>query len=267
MRQSYSLNRISELHETDFSGDPVEEGVEVEPDPGLNTGTSSRDETDSEVARKEETDSERQERSRRQFTPQLSSESEGEPGNEILTRYLDSLGQGSTKLTRSRDDSLNSSDSEYAANEDDRRRSKVNLRQLEERLNMIQEECNRLSEESDDELSATIDDRSEKNDNFDSIDDADTLDSKNNNDDAMSDCEDDTDNRNTFDSVFSKIDQFLDNSRSNKRSSGRSRSEGGTYSPVACPVVLMDVICPRMDILRLRGQPEVPRQDNRDLLM
>jgi len=232
VRQSYSLNRISELHETDFSGDPGEEGVEVEPDPGLTTGTSSRDETDSEVARKEETDSERQERCRRQFTPQLSSESEGEPGNEILSRYLDSLGQGTTKLTRSRDDSLNSSDSEYAANDDDRRRSKVNLRQLEERLNMIQEECNRLSEESDDERSATIDDRSEKNENFDSIDDADadTLDSKNNNDDPMSDCEDDTDNRNTFDSVFSKIDQFLDNSRSNKRSSGRSRSEGWTFS-------------------------------------
>jgi len=230
VRQSYSLNRISELHETDFSGNVGEEGVEVEPDPGPNTGTSSRDETDSEVARKEETDSETQDRSRRQFTPQLSSESEGEPGNEILTRYLDSLGQGSSKLTRSRDDSLNSSDSEYAANDDDRRRSKVNLRQLEERLNMIQEECNRLSEESDDERSATIDDRSEKNENFDSIDDVDALDSKNNNDDVLSDCEEDTENRNTFDSVFSKIDQFLDNSRTDKRSSGRSRSEGWTFS-------------------------------------
>jgi len=230
VRQSYSLNRISELHETDFSGNVGEEAVEVEPDPGPNTGTSSRDETDSEVARKEETDSETQDRSRRQFTPQLSSESEGEPGNEILTRYLDSLGQGSSKLTRSRDDSLNSSDSEYAANDDDRRRSKVNLRQLEERLNMIQEECNRLSEESDDERSATIDDRSEKNENFDSIDDVDALDSKNNNDDVLSDCEEDTENRNTFDSVFSKIDQFLDNSRTDKRSSGRSRSEGWTFS-------------------------------------
>lgn len=230
MRQSYSLNRISELHETDFSGNVGEEGVEVEPDPGPNTGTSSRDETDSEVARKEETDSETQDRSRRQFTPQLSSESEGEPGNEILTRYLDSLGQGSSKHTRSRDDSLNSSDSEYAANDDDRRRSKVNLRQLEERLNMIQEECNRLSEESDDERSATIDDRSEKNENFDSIDDVDALDNKNNNDDVLSDCEEDTENRNTFDSVFNKIDQFLDNSRTDKRSSGRSRSEGWTFS-------------------------------------
>jgi len=227
VRQSYSLNRISELHETDFSANPgtVEECGEAEPG-----HTSSREETDSEVARKEETDSETQDRSRRQFTPQLSSESDGEPGNEILTRYLDSLGQGSGKLTRSRDDSLNSSDSEYAANDDDRRRSKVNLRQLEERLNMIQEECNRLSEESDDERSATIDDRSEKNENFDTIDDVDILDSKNNNDDVMSDCEEDTENRNTFDSVFSKIDQFLDNSRTEKRSSGRSRSEGWTFS-------------------------------------
>ena len=38
----------------------------------------------------------------------------------------------------------------------------VNLRQLEERLNMIQEECNRDSDETDDERSATIDERSEK---------------------------------------------------------------------------------------------------------
>jgi len=229
VRQSYSLNRISELHETDFSADVGEEVAETEQDQGANTGMSSREETDSEVTRKEELDSER-DRARRQFTPQLSSESEGEPGNEILTRYLDSLGQGPSKVTRSRDDSLNSSDSEYAASEDDRRRSKVNLRQLEERLNMIQEECNRLSEESDDERSATIDDRSEKNENCDSIDETDTLDSRNNNDDALSDCEEVTDNRNTFDSVFSKIDQFLDNSKHNKRNSGRSRSEGWTFS-------------------------------------
>merc|ERR1712106_641876 len=98
--------------------------------------------------------------------------------------YLDSLGQGSTKLTRSRDDSLNSSDSEYAANDDDRRRSKVNLRQLEERLNMIQEECNRLSEESDDELSATIDDRSEKNDLDSASVDSQFQDMANNNEDT-----------------------------------------------------------------------------------
>ena len=51
----------------------------------------------------------------------------------------------------------------------------MNLRHLEERLNMIQEECNRLSEESDDELSATIDDRSEKN----YLDDAEALDDEN----------------------------------------------------------------------------------------
>ena len=56
------------------------------------------------------------------------------------------------------EDSLNSSDSEYTT-EEDRRRSKVNLRHLEERLNMIQEECNRSDDESDDERSATIDDR------------------------------------------------------------------------------------------------------------
>merc|ERR1719167_790846 len=69
-----------------------------------------------------------------------------------------------------------------------------------------------------------------KNENCDSIDETDTLDSRNNNDDALSDCEEVTDNRNTFDSVFSKIDQFLDNSRPKKRNSGRSRSEGWTFS-------------------------------------
>ena len=63
----------------------------------------------------------------------------------------------------------------------------MNLRHLEERLNMIQEECNRLSEESDDELSATIDDRSEKN----YLDDAEALDSRNNNDESEEDVESD----------------------------------------------------------------------------
>ena len=39
----------------------------------------------------------------------------------------------------------------------------MNLRQLEERLNMIQEECNyRNSDESDDERSATIDEPSDR---------------------------------------------------------------------------------------------------------
>merc|ERR1719237_133202 len=185
---------------------------------------------------------------RRQFTPQLSSESDGDPilgpasggnhgpENEILSRYLESLGTGGTSgpTPRSRDDSLNSSDSEYAGASDgeERRRSrtKVNLRHLEERLNMIQEECNRLSEESDDELSATIDDRSEKN----YLDDAEALDSRNNNDESEEDVESDREEeemgRLQDNSVFGKIDLFLDNVNLNKKGSGRSRSEGWTFS-------------------------------------
>ena len=154
-----------------------------------------------------------------------------------MLRYLESLGTGGTSgpTPRSRDDSLNSSDSEYAGASDgeERRRSrtKVNLRHLEERLNMIQEECNRLSEESDDELSATIDDRSEKN----YLDDAEALDSRNNNDeesgeDVESDREEEEMGRLQDNSVFGKIDLFLDNVNLNKKGSGRSRSEGWTFS-------------------------------------
>ena len=107
----------------------------------------------------------------------------------------------------------------------------MNLRHLEERLNMIQEECNRLSEESDDELSATIDDRSEKN----YLDDAEALDSRNNNDeesgeDVESDREEEEMGRLQDNSVFGKIDLFLDNVNLNKKGSGRSRSEGWTFS-------------------------------------
>ena len=63
----------------------------------------------------------------------------------MLSRYLDSVSRGQT---RSRDDSLTSSDGEFdgpqqpAATSQQPRRSKVNLRVLEQRLNKIQEECN-----------------------------------------------------------------------------------------------------------------------------
>ena len=196
MRQSYSLNRISEIHEAE------EDKEETCRAPGL--------------------------AQRPQFTPQLSSESEGE-NNEILTRYLlDSLGRpGATT-----EDSLNSSDSEYNT-EEDRRRNKVNLRHLEERLNMIQEECNWSDDaESDDERSATIDDRSERNEPMDILDDSEILDCRNNNgelpsDDDLEQIDNDATNLLEFESVFNKIDQFLDNSKLlRKRSSGRSRSEG-----------------------------------------
>ena len=192
MRQSYSLNRISEIHEAEQSD--TEEKEEA----------GRPEETERRGGAASETD-----RARRQFTPQLSSESEGE-NSEILTRYLM--------------DSLDSSDSEYNT-EEDRRRNKVNLRHLEERLNMIQEECNRSDdEESDDERSATIDDKSDRNDTLDLLGE-----SKNEN--SASEDEDLDGNllvnsNIEFGSVFSKIDQFLDNSKLTRRNSGRSRSEG-----------------------------------------
>merc|ERR1712227_49679 len=95
---------------------------------------------------------------------------------------------------------------------------------------MIQEECNRSDdEESDDERSATIDDKSDRNDQLDLLE-------ENNNDDSASDEGEELDdnlivNRNIeFESVFNKIDQFLDNSKLTRRNSGRSRSEGWTFS-------------------------------------
>ena len=191
VRQSYSLNRISEIHEAEQS-----DGEEKE--------DSSRPEEETERRGGGQTETER---SRRQFTPQLSSESEGE-NSETLTRYML--------------DSLDSSDSEYNT-EEDRRRNKVNLRHLEERLNMIQEECNRSDdEESDDERSATIDDKSDRNDQLD-----------NRNSEASEEDDDLDDNllvKRNIDSahcsVFNKIDEFLDNSKLARRNSGRSRSEG-----------------------------------------
>ena len=105
----------------------------------------------------------------------------------------------------------------------------MNLRHLEERLNMIQEECNRLSEESDDELSATIDDQSEKN----YLDDAEAmLDRRNNNEESEEDAGSDNEELGSLqaNSVFGKIDLFLDNVNLNQKGSGRSRSEGWTFS-------------------------------------
>ena len=198
MRQSYSLNRISEIHEAEQS--EAEEDKEETSRPPGETETDGGEE---EERRKETT------RGRRQFTPQLSSESEGE-NNEILTRYLlDSLGRATTE------DSLNSSDSEYNT-EEDRRRNKVNLRHLEERLNMIQEECNRSDDvESDDERSATIDDQSERNEQLEMF--------ETNNDDSACASGDEEDH---LGQIFNKIEQFLDNSKLTRRNSGRSRSEG-----------------------------------------
>ena len=148
---------------------------------------------------------------------------------------------------------MNSSDSEYTGSEEGgtvdprdtgRRRSKVNLRQLEERLNMIQEECNRLSEESeesDDERSGTIDERSLRN--LEDLEDMDTLD----NDDGDLDDQENIQNNNNnngrleeycSDSIgriedyscdpSGRIQDFL--SSVEKTNCGRSRSEGWANS-------------------------------------
>ena len=190
-------------------------------------------------------------RSQRQFTPQLSSESDGEPpagardaaggcgpagadppgaggggpGGDLLSRYLESL---SARSRGSRDDSQNSSDSECSNGRQDGeeegggRRSRVNMRVLEERLNMIQEECNRLSDESDDERSATNDDRSD-------VVDKDENDNNNVEDMLMEDGDilgdGKSDNNNKFDNVFDRFEDFLDNNKT-RRTGGRSRSEG-----------------------------------------
>lgn len=63
-------------------------------------------------------------------------------GNEdMLTRYLEAK-------TRSRDDSLTSSDGEFdVVQQPPRPRSKVNMRLLEQRLNKIQEEVNNAKNE------------------------------------------------------------------------------------------------------------------------
>ena len=78
---------------------------------------------------------------------------------------------------------------------------------------MIQEECHWSDDsESDDERSATIDDRSERNEPMDILDDSEIIDCKNNNGELPSD--DDLDlldnglKPQEFESVFSKIDQF-----------------------------------------------------------
>lgn len=147
IRQSHSLNRISELHVVaDFSSDhddisnnnsscpssvaSVVNGVYYPKPPSL-------------------------------LQHQLISENDSEGGRfDMLTRYLESLSanrsNGSSTI-RSRDDSQNSSDGEFDADlatrsSSSRARHKVNLRVLEQRLNKIQEECNKSADEEEGEV-------------------------------------------------------------------------------------------------------------------
>ena len=70
---------------------------------------------------------------------------------------------------------------------------------------------------------------------MDILDDSEIIDCKNNNGELPTDDDldliDNDENTQEFESVFSKIDQFLDNSKLIKRrNSGRSRSEGSVYN-------------------------------------
>jgi len=140
IRQSHSLNRISELHVVaDFSSDD-------------NNNNSSCPSSVASVANG--------------FVPKpppppppLESDADGAPFD-MLTRYLESLTIGSAR-NRSRDDSQNSSDGEYdvgvemgsgvASRPSSSRRHKVNLRVLEQRLNKIQEENKGSADEDEEE--------------------------------------------------------------------------------------------------------------------
>lgn len=123
VRQSHSLNRISELHAEDFLL-----GCDADETSGLRQPvdvTNGRIGTGNSLQR------------------QLSSESDSDGTTcDMLSRYLESL--SANNRIRSRDDSLNSSDGEFEAgmsgHEQPRppRRHKINLLSLEQRLNKIQ---------------------------------------------------------------------------------------------------------------------------------
>ena len=123
VRQSHSLNRISELHAEDFLL-------------GCDDDETSRQSVESSNGRVVAGGNGLQR--------QHSSESDSDGTTcDMLSRYLESLSANNTR-TRSRDDSLNSSDGEFEAgmsgHEQPRppRRHKINLISLEQRLNKIQ---------------------------------------------------------------------------------------------------------------------------------
>ena len=127
VRQSHSLNRISELHAEDFLL-----GCDADDSSGLRQLVEPNGRVNGNVQR------------------QLSSESDSDGTTcDMLSRYLESLSannrNGGSSTTRSRDDSLNSSDGEFEGGISGHeqqprppRRHKVNLLSLEQRLNKIQ---------------------------------------------------------------------------------------------------------------------------------
>ncbi len=170
MRQSHSLNRISELHVVaDFSSDDnnnnsscpssvasVANGVYHPKPPLPSSGTAAPNVSPHQL-----------------LPSSLESDAEGAPFD-MLTRYLESLAV--VGRNRSRDDSQNSSDGENenpscsdgggsssmssssSSRPSSARRHKVNLRVLEQRLNKIQEENNRSADEEEEEEEGEVED-------------------------------------------------------------------------------------------------------------
>ena len=186
IRQSHSLNRISELHVADFSSDhyysddvsnnnnivnssssSVYHQSPLQPPPPPPPPPSSVGHATPPLPPIPP---------HKQITPQLSTESDSESSNgqrfDMLSRYLESLtvirshSNLNNSNCRSRDDSQNSSDGELDQVETicpssgkvvsrpsaATRRHKVNLRVLEQRLNKIQEECNKSEDEEEGEV-------------------------------------------------------------------------------------------------------------------
>ncbi len=140
IRQSRSLNRISELHiVTDFSS---------EADDVSNNNSSCPSSVASIV--------------NGVYLPKQAGSLDNEPSNgsnfDMLTRYLDSLNSATANNPNCRrEDSQNSSDGEFdnenavSRTSRSRVRHKVNLRVLEQRLNKIQEENNKGSADEEDD--------------------------------------------------------------------------------------------------------------------
>ena len=170
IRQSHSLNRISELHVADFSSDHYNSDDVSNNNSGSLTCTLQQQQQPSSSIVQPVVPI------HRQITPQLSTESDSETSGgqqfDMLSRYLESLtvtrnnSNLNNSSSRSRDDSQNSSDGELDQVETicptsgkvvtrhsaSARRHKVNLRVLEQRLNKIQEECNKSEDEEEGEV-------------------------------------------------------------------------------------------------------------------
>ncbi len=179
LRQSHSLNRISELHiVADFNAS--------DQDANNNSGSNAGGANTSCASSVVSGSANAIHHHKPPPPPQLlESDTEGAPFD-MLTRYLESLSAyrgGGGSNSRSRDDSQNSSDGELDGEISSRpssasRRHKVNLRVLEQRLNKIQEENNRSADEEEGEVEDDDDDGEISDDPSTLPDEADALNAK-----------------------------------------------------------------------------------------